>query len=328
MASSSSCRGKRAAPMIRHAVAAAVLFLLWAMCFYWTKLLLERDWSELHACLAGVLDGGSCCRNRINWLVDVGDSWTVPSLISVVLFHPSRDQQKCLVYQGLAKSIEREGDYYPDLNAIAGFHPEGLKSHQGILGINKMAIYKNCLRIHDEPRDFALFRGGGMKRDERLFISDHMVKVHKQRIYHLLYVVFISKVLRHYYIDLTNEVTMSCSKKNMIEKLALHHMGLRKNENGWVFKDEHVVIVEEAEPLNVDKSEYKLMPQSEFEKFVVDQFKRKSTKLSKIHKSLTRIHRKLDEALEIDAFKGTSEDDTNDIEDQTEDEFIEISYSD
>lgn len=63
--------------------------------------------------------------------------------------------------------------------------------------------------------------------------------------------------MRHYFIDLTDEVTLSCSKKNLIEKLALHHIGLRKSEIGWTFKDEHVPMVEEVEPLKVDKSESK-----------------------------------------------------------------------
>lgn len=91
-------------------------------------------------------------------------------------------------------------------------------------------------------------------------ISDHVVKINKQYIYHLPYVVFISKVLRHYYIDLTGEVTLDCSKKNIVEKLALHHMGLRKDENGWSFKDEHMPLVEEIEPLRVHKSEYSFKP--------------------------------------------------------------------
>lgn len=93
-------------------------------------------------------------------------------------------------------------------------------------------------------------------------------------------------MLRHHYIDLTDELTLSCSRKNQSEKLALHHMGLGKNENGWVFKDEHVPIVEEVEPLKVDKSQYNFKPKSEFEKFVVDQFKKQSARLNRIEKSL------------------------------------------
>lgn len=41
---------------------------------------------------------------------------------------------------------------------IARFHPEGLKSYQGIPRINNMGFYKNFLRFPDEPRDFTLLR--------------------------------------------------------------------------------------------------------------------------------------------------------------------------
>ncbi|KOM37826.1 hypothetical protein LR48_Vigan03g120800 [Vigna angularis] len=92
---------------------------------------------------------------------------------------------------------ELDGDYYPNLvkvfyanlrvkdslilsrvkgvdvwideaiwNTIAGFHPARIKSHLGMCGINKMAIYKDCIRFPEEPRDFTLFRVGDLKRDE------------------------------------------------------------------------------------------------------------------------------------------------------------------
>ncbi|KOM28350.1 hypothetical protein LR48_Vigan530s000200 [Vigna angularis] len=69
-----------------------------------------------------------------------------------------------------------------------------------------------------------------------------MIKVNKQKVYHLPYVFFISKMLRHYYMNLIDEVTLGCSKMNQIWKPTQHHMGLRKNKNGWVFKDEHIYL--------------------------------------------------------------------------------------
>lgn len=92
-----------------------------------------------------------------------------------------------------------DGDYYPDLvkvfyknlwvedsrihfrvkgvdvcideavwKTIARFRIAGIKSHLGMLGINKMTIYKDCLRFLEEPRDFTLFRVDGLKGDEGL----------------------------------------------------------------------------------------------------------------------------------------------------------------
>lgn len=51
---------------------------------------------------------------------------------------------------------------------IVDFRPNGHKSHLGVPGINKMAIYKACLRNPNEPRDFTLFKASGLKRDYRL----------------------------------------------------------------------------------------------------------------------------------------------------------------
>lgn len=117
-------------------------------------------------------------------------------------------------------------------------------------------------------------------------------------------------------------MTLGCSKKNRIKKLALHHMGLRKDEKCWSLKDEHVPVMEEVEPISVDKSNYCFKPQFEFEKFVVEQFKKQDVKLSKVQKSLSDLHRKLDRALKINAFGGTPEDDSVNEEDKTNEDFI------
>lgn len=52
---------------------------------------------------------------------------------------------------------------------VAGFHPEGITSYLGISGVNKMAIYKDYLRFHEMPRDFTLFKIGGLKKNECLY---------------------------------------------------------------------------------------------------------------------------------------------------------------
>lgn len=149
-------------------------------------------------------------------------------------------------------------------------------------------------------------------------VGDHITKITRQQVYHLPYVVFISRLLRHHGLNVSNEVTLSCSKKNMIEKLSLHHIGLRRDEKEWSFKDEHLPEVEEVEPIGVDKSKYHFKPQSEFEKFVVDKFKGQDDKLSKLQKSLSSMHRKLDYALKISAFGGTSEDESGSKEDKSD----------
>ncbi|KOM26510.1 hypothetical protein LR48_Vigan280s001000 [Vigna angularis] len=307
-------------------------------------------------------------------------------------------QLERLVYSGLTKFVELEGDYYPKLvkvfyanlkvegshilsrvkgvdiyidevvlKTIVGFHPGGKKCHQGISSINKVAIYKDCLRNSEQPRDHTLFRVFVLKTNERLCafviatillprnenlaqlntkafyllhvlrakiptnwiskVSHHMIKITRQQVYHLPYVVFISKVMWYYGVNVSNEITLSCSKKNMTKKMSLHHMGLRRDEKGWPFKDEHLPKIEKVESIGIDMFKYQFKSKSEFEKFVVDKLKKQEDKLSKLQKSLSSIHRKLDYALRISAFGGTSEDEFGSEEDKTDEEFIEISDS-
>lgn len=71
-------------------------------------------------------------------------------------------------------------------------------------------------------------------------------------------------------------------------------------------------------------SKYQFKPRSDFEKFVVDQFERQDDKMSKLQKSLSKLHRKMDYALKIKAFGGTSEDESGSEKDKIDEEFIEI----
>lgn len=196
-------------------------------------------------------------------------------------------------------------------STIVGFKLGGYKSQLGMLGINRLAIYKACLRNPYEPRDFTLSKSWGTKRDGRLCafviswillprggnnaqlttedvyllhdlmgrlktfwtttICDHMVKISKQNMASLPYVVFLSRVMLHHFVNLTNEVTMSYNKTNLISNLALCQMGLRKSKIGWTFKDEQIPTVEEdVVPLKVDKSivESAFQPKTNFERFV------------------------------------------------------------
>ncbi|BAT74736.1 hypothetical protein VIGAN_01247800 [Vigna angularis var. angularis] len=65
-------------------------------------------------------------------------------------------------------------------------------------------------------------------------IADNMIKVTRQDVASLPYVVFISKVLPHYHVDCVEESCESYGKRNLVDKNASHHMGLRPGEDGWV----------------------------------------------------------------------------------------------
>ncbi|WVZ17477.1 hypothetical protein V8G54_010459 [Vigna mungo] len=104
-------------------------------------------------------------------------------------------------------------------------------------------------------------------------------------------------------------------------------MGLRKDVDDYLFKDEHCPGTEEAEPINIDISRYQFRRQIDFEKFVVDQFKRHDNKMSKLQKSFSELHRKMDYALMINAFGGTSKEDSRSEKDNADEKLLEMSDS-
>lgn len=91
----------------------------------------------------------------------------------------------------------------------------------------------------------------------------------------LPYVVFLSRVFEYYnyIVDLVDEVTRGYNRSNMIAKPTLHHMGQRKGENGWAFKDEHQANEGDVDLVNVDMSTIGLVvhPKTDFEKHVLKQ---------------------------------------------------------
>lgn len=56
---------------------------------------------------------------------------------------------------------------------------------------------------------------------------DNMIKVTRLNVDSLPYAVFISKVLQRYNVDFAEETHESYGKRNLVDKNALHHMGLR-----------------------------------------------------------------------------------------------------
>ncbi|KAG2403044.1 uncharacterized protein HKW66_Vig0246860 [Vigna angularis] len=120
------------------------------------------------------------------------------------------------------------------------------------------------------------------------------------------------KLFKHHQVDLTGEKKIWCTESNEIGKAALRHNGLKKTKDGWVFKD-------------VDETPSTFTPQTEFERFVVDQFRMLSTRISKVEKSLIMIHKKSDED---NALITPSARESDDEDDTTEVESMETSDSD
>ncbi|KOM50145.1 hypothetical protein LR48_Vigan08g097200 [Vigna angularis] len=66
-----------------------------------------------------------------------------------------------------------------------------------------------------------------------------MLKVTRHEFASLLYAVFISKVLHLFHIECVEESCETYGKRNIMDKVALHHMGLQHGVNGRAVKDEN-----------------------------------------------------------------------------------------
>ncbi|WVZ22099.1 hypothetical protein V8G54_000643, partial [Vigna mungo] len=91
------------------------------------------------------------------------------------------------------------------------------------------------------------------------------VKVTRLESASLPYCLFISKVLIYFGVECVNESSESYGRSNVIDKSALHHMGLQHGLDGWLFKDEYAG--EEEEVVGSSSAPYR--PRSEFKKHMV-----------------------------------------------------------
>ncbi|KAG2380590.1 uncharacterized protein HKW66_Vig0248980 [Vigna angularis] len=264
--------------------------------------------------------------------------------------------EEWLVDVGLLKFVEMTGDFYPDLVQVfyhnlkvvdgvirsrvkgvdikiddkiwlsfTGLKAEGFMSHERNSELNqwsnKKKIYKEYLRSPARLKVYKPYLLDGLKMEEKMcafvltwvvVMSEHMIEIASSHGHILPYGVFISRVLKHHQVDLTSEKKIWCTESNEIGKAKFRHNGLKKTKDGWVFKD-------------VDKTPSTFTPQIEFERFVVDQVQRLSTRISKVEKSLIMIYKKSDED---NALITPAASESDDEDDTIEDESMETSDSD
>ncbi|KOM55609.1 hypothetical protein LR48_Vigan10g150100 [Vigna angularis] len=215
---------------------------------------------------------------------------------------------------------------------IAGLKAEGLDSHirdsESNRWLTKRAIYVNCLRY---PRRYTVdkqYLHDGLNKEEKLiayvltwlllpgrFVEDRMstkdvflLNAIKTRIptnwvavlkdcmiaaghnyaHKLPYGVFISQVFILQGVDVSQEVRLVCNKSQKIGILSLFSIGLERTVNGWFFRDE--LIVGSTPTPAVDHTAF--IPTTDFEKYVVDQFRKKSERDEKVEDTLFRWEKK------------------------------------
>ncbi|KOM28591.1 hypothetical protein LR48_Vigan553s002000 [Vigna angularis] len=236
-----------------------------------------------------------------------------PNLVKV-FYSNMQKKGNCLTSR--VKGVEISIDY-SIWKYVVEFQQGRLHAHKGIPGFYKTDIYNNFLKNPDMvgknesfdiknlrkdeclcacmitwillPRgeDRSILNGEyvyllyalqtGTQTDWSLVISDYMLKCAKQKEYHLPYGVFISRILRMQNVDITNENTIYCNENNVLERLFLDSVGLRKLK----------------------------------EEFMDERFKRLDEKMLMLQRSFTKLHQKMDYALRINAFGDTSVDDSD-----------------
>ncbi|KOM47994.1 hypothetical protein LR48_Vigan07g169800 [Vigna angularis] len=213
-----------------------------------------------------------------------------------------------------------------------GLKVEGLDSHirdsKSNRWLTKRAIYVNCLRY---PRRYTVdmqYLHDGLNKEEKLiayvltwlllpgrFVEDKMstedvfmlnaiktriptnlVAVLKDRMivashkyaHKLPYGVCINQVLIFQGVDVSQEVRLVCNKSQKIGILSMLSIGLERTVNGWFFKDE--LTVGSTPTPSSDHTAF--IPQNDFEKYVVDQFRKKSERDERVEDTLFRWGKK------------------------------------
>ncbi|WVY99192.1 hypothetical protein V8G54_031343 [Vigna mungo] len=77
-----------------------------------------------------------------------------------------------------------------------------------------------------------------------------------------------------YGVNLTGENKQTCGKKNMIGKVTLTCIGMKRTSQGWIFSDEDDSLKRKESSVNQDSDQEFGPPNSEFEIRVNDRFKR------------------------------------------------------
>ncbi|KOM54842.1 hypothetical protein LR48_Vigan10g073400 [Vigna angularis] len=119
-------------------------------------------------------------------------------------------------------------------------------------------------------------------------LEDHMIVAGDKYAQKLPYGVFISKVLKLQGVDVSQEDRLLCNKSQEICILRLFSIGLERTMNGWFFRDE--LIVRSTPTPHVDHTAF--IPQTDFEKYVVDQFRKKSERDERVEDTIFRREKK------------------------------------
>ncbi|KOM48322.1 hypothetical protein LR48_Vigan07g202600 [Vigna angularis] len=151
------------------------------------------------------------------------DCWKMRSLIThkflkLSFFRNEGFEFHWLKQQGLKKFVEMEDPWYPELVKV--FYCN-LKISDGTLCSRVKGV---DIKLTEEKENIQV--------DWPVAISNNMLKVTRLESAKLPYCVFISKILVHFGINCIDESNVSYSRASLINKAALHMMGLQHTFEG------------------------------------------------------------------------------------------------
>ncbi|KOM48239.1 hypothetical protein LR48_Vigan07g194300 [Vigna angularis] len=232
--------------------------------------------------------------------------------------------QEWIAYQGLTDFVQMKGDCYPDLVEVFYTNLRVVNGviHSRVKGVN-ITIDDNVWYTVDKQ-----YLHDGLNKEEKLIayvltwlllpgrffkermstedvfllnaiktiiptnwvavLKDHMIDLGDKYAHKLPYGVFISQVLILQGVDVSQEDRLVCNKSQEIGIRSLFSIGLERIVNGWFFKDELTV----GSTPTPAADHIAFIPQIDFEKYVVDQFRKKSERDERVEDTLFRWEKK------------------------------------
>ncbi|KOM26953.1 hypothetical protein LR48_Vigan347s000700 [Vigna angularis] len=217
--------------------------------------------------------------------------------------------QEWLEKAGLTKFVELQGDCYPNLVKVfySNLKKEGNCLTSRVKGAN----------ISIDPliwKYVAGFQEGGMKAHLGI------LGFYKTEIYNS-FLKNPDMVEKYESLGIEN-----LSKEESLCAYMIAWILLPRDEVQSLLNGEDIYLfTEEMNPLNIDSSKYKFMPETRFEEFVDERFKRLDEKMIMLQRSFSEVHRKMNYALRRNAFGDTSIDDSESGKSSADKKIVESS---
>lgn len=128
-------------------------------------------------------------------------------------------------------------------------------------------------------------------------LKKHIIDTGINDEHNLPYGVFINKVLTLHRVFLTGETKLVYNKTNEIRKTILTCIGMKKTTDGWVFRDVQTQARNKVELSYSYENSISFTSGSEFERFIMNKFKRTSKRTWKLKKYVFRMEIKMDELI-------------------------------